>query len=130
LRFVFRWDHLSKLIEFFSYNESGPVLIFLLPAAVLFLLGWLIKYRQVTWLISGYNTASKKEKERYDIDKLCKYMGNFIFILASILLVMAIAAIFFDKYIDIIIPIGYSVFVVVIVCGLVYLNTGKRVLKD
>lgn len=105
-------------------------MIFLIPAAILILLGWLIKYRQVTWLISGYNTASKKEKERYDIDKLCKYMGNFIFILASILLMMAIAIILFNRNINIVIPIGYSVFVVVIVCGLVYLNTGKRVLKE
>lgn len=130
MHFVFGWDQLAELFEFFSNNESGPVLIFLLPAALLVLLGWLIKYRQVTWLISGYNTASKKEKERYDIDKLCKYMGNFIFILASILLMVAIGGIVFARYIDKIISVGFCVFVAVIVCGLVYLNTGKRVLKE
>ncbi|OGO29701.1 MAG: hypothetical protein A2Z16_08470 [Chloroflexi bacterium RBG_16_54_18] len=66
---------MAELFEFFKNNERVPVLVYVLPAIVLYLLGWLIKYKKVTWLISAYNTASKKEKERYDVEKLCKYMG-------------------------------------------------------
>jgi len=57
-------------------------------------------------------------------------MGNFIFILASIYLMMAIAGVLFDKYINRIASIGFCVLVAVIVGGLVYLNTGNRVLKE
>lgn len=28
-----------------------------------------------SWLIAGYNTASKKEKEKYDEKKLCRAVG-------------------------------------------------------
>lgn len=105
-------------------------MIYFLPTAVLLIVGWLIKYKKVTWLISGYNTASKQEKQRYDIEKLCKYMGNFIFTLASIFLVMAITSVLFNKYSDRITWIGFGVLVVVMVCGIVYLNTGNRVKKE
>lgn len=105
-------------------------MLFLLPTAVLLFIGWLIKYKKVTWLISGYNTASKQEKERYDIDKLCKYMGNFIFILAGVWFVMAITRILISEYADMIIWIGFGVEAVTIVCGIVYLNTGNRVKKE
>jgi hypothetical protein len=53
---------LTELFEFFSVNEGAPVFIFLLPAAVLILLGWLIKYKKVTWLISGYKLPLKRKK--------------------------------------------------------------------
>ena len=29
-----------------------------------------------SWFISGYNTASNEEKEKYDEKKLCRTMGN------------------------------------------------------
>ena len=121
---------LTELSEYLSTSEIAPAVMFLFPAAVLVLLGWLIKYKKVTWLISGYNTASKKEKERYDVDKLCMHMGNFIFILAGILLLMAFAGIVFVSETDTVISIGFCILFAVIVAGLVYLNTGKRVLKD
>ena len=104
-------------------------MIFFFPTAVLLIVGWLIKYKKVTWLISGYNTASKQEKQQYDIDKLCKYMGNFIFILAGIFFVMAILSVMISEYSDRIIYIGTGVFVVFTVCGIVFLNTGNRVKK-
>ena len=30
------------------------------------------------WLIAGYNTASKEEKEKYDSKKLCRAVGTFM----------------------------------------------------
>ncbi len=105
-------------------------MIFFSPTAVLILMGWLIKYKKVTWLISGYNTASRQEKERYDIEKLCQYMGNFIFVLAGIFFVMAILSVLFSEYSDKITWIGFGVLAVAIVCGIIYLNTGNRVTKE
>lgn len=104
-------------------------MIFFFPTTILLIIGWMIKYKKVTWLISGYNTASKHEKQRYDIEKLCKYMGNFIFILAGIFFMMAITSILIREYYESIAWIGFGVLAVAIVCGIVYLNTGNRVKK-
>jgi hypothetical protein len=97
---------------------------------LLLIIGWLIKYKKVTWLISGYNTSSKQEKQQYDIEKLCKHVGNFIFILAGIFFMMAIASVLSSKYNDSITWIGFGTLAVTIVCGIIYLNTGNRVKKE
>ncbi|WP_319467070.1 DUF3784 domain-containing protein [uncultured Trichococcus sp.] len=104
-------------------------MIFFFPTVMLLIVGWLIKYKKVTWLISGYNTAPREEKQKYDIEKLCKHMGNFIFVLASIFFVMAITSLLFNKHVDTITRFGFGVLIIVTVSGIVYLNTNNRVKK-
>ena len=43
-----------------------------------------------SWFISGYNTASKEEKEKYDEKKLCRTMGLGMSIIAILLLTMGL----------------------------------------
>ena len=71
-------------------------MMYLLPAALLFIIGWLVKYKKITWLISGYNTSNKEKKETYDIDKLTRLFGNFLFLLAVIFVIMATTIIIGD----------------------------------
>ena len=97
---------------------------------LLFTIGYFIKVKKVTWLISGYNTASKEEKVKYDIDKLCHHMGNFIYLLALVWAVMTVFTIIFVKQIAIIMIISTVVFTFVIVGGIIWLNTNNRVKKD
>lgn len=42
------------------------------------------------WLISGYNTASKEEKSKYDEKKLCRVTGIGMAIIAVLILVMGL----------------------------------------
>ncbi len=58
--------------------------ILLLPTIVLTITAILIKYYKCYWLISGYNTSSKKEKEKYNTEGLGNFMGNVLFVLAGI----------------------------------------------
>lgn len=104
-------------------------MIFLLPAGILIVVGWLVKYRQVTWLISGYNTASKEKKKTYDTEKLTRHFGNFMFLLAIPFLVLAVLSEALRPYSDRITILGFAVLAVMIVGGIVYLNTGNRVKK-
>ncbi len=104
-------------------------MIFVVPALLLFVMGYLIKYKRVTWLISGYNTASQAKKETYDLDKLCPLMGNFIFMLASILSIMSLLILIFPRLTDEITIGGISLLAIFGTIGLIYLNTGKRILK-
>ena len=43
-----------------------------------------------SWFISGYNTASKEEKEKYDEKKLCRTMGIGMSIIAILVLTMGL----------------------------------------
>ena len=108
---------------------GGFIMVFSIPAIILFNIGWFIKYKKVTWLISGYNTASNEEKQKYDIEKLSKHMSNFLFVLAGITLVMAIMSFVFSEYSELITWIGFGVLAITIVGGIIYLNTGNRVKK-
>ena len=105
-------------------------MIYLIPAALLFIIGWFVKYKKTTWLISGYNTASKEKKEMYDIDKLTRLVGNFIFVLAIIFVIMAVVTIIIGGYKDVVTYVGFGVLAVTIIIGVVFLNTGGRVKKD
>lgn len=104
-------------------------MLFLFVAGVLALIGWLVKYRQVTWLISGYNTASKETKATYDTARLTRLFGNFMFALAVPFLVLAILNVLLGPLSDTTTVLGSAVFAVMVVAGLVYLNTENRVKK-
>lgn len=104
-------------------------MVFFFPAGLLLLIGWLIKYKKATWLISGYNTSSREEKQKYDVEKLCKYMGNFLFSLSSLLIIMAIAVSLASNYENEITTFGFVVFVITLIIGIIYLNTGNRLKK-
>ena len=45
-----------------------------------------IKFFKWHWLIAGYNTMSKKEQENVDAEGLGNFMGNWLFVLAGLLL--------------------------------------------
>lgn len=105
-------------------------MIYLGTALILLIVGWLIKYKKATWLISGYNTASKAKKNEYDVEKLTKAMGNFMFVFCGIFLVMAVVSLLFPEKADGITIIGFVVVTVALIGGVLYLNTGNRVKKQ
>lgn len=39
------------------------------------------------WFISGYNTASKEEKEKYDAKKLCRTVGTGMAVITILLII-------------------------------------------
>lgn len=50
------------------------------------LLGILIKYGKLYFLIAGYNTLSKEEKEKYDVDGIATVFRNTMFGMAIIMI--------------------------------------------
>jgi hypothetical protein len=56
--------------------------------AILFIvLGILIKYGKMYFLIAGYNTMPKEEKEKYDVDGIANVFRNVMFGMAFIIIV-------------------------------------------
>lgn len=60
-------------------------------AGLFIFMGIGIKYFRWYFLISGYNTMSKKQKENVDTEGLGKLMGNFSFVMAALILISGIA---------------------------------------
>ena len=103
---------------------------YFIAAALLAVMAWLVKYKKVTWLISGYNTASTEEQQKYDVDKLCRYYGNFLFVLTAIMLIMAILSVLLPAYLALITWIGLAVLLITLVAGIALMNTNNRVKKN
>lgn len=105
-------------------------MVFYVPALILLVIAYFIKFKKVTWLVSGYNTSSKKSKEKYDLEKLCRLMGNFVFGLSFILFILASAMTLIPDQEEMLLLVGLAVLALYSLIGLLYLNTGRRVLKE
>ena len=100
---------------------------------IMSLLGLLIIVIAVFWLLgrgafllAGYNTMSKEEKEKYDEKSLCKFMGKIILPIGVLTPSIAIGGIYGIDWIG----GAYIAFVIVIIVfALVYCNTGNRFRK-
>ena len=58
----------------------------MIGVAILFIsLGVLVKYGKMYWLIAGYNTMSKEEKEKYNIERIANVFRNGMFGMALII---------------------------------------------
>lgn len=90
------------------------------------ILGVTIRAFNLSWLIAGYNTASEEEKAKYDEKKLTKYAGNMLTASSLVLIISGLIFSFYDE------PlyafwISWGLFLLVIIAGLAYINTGNRV---
>jgi len=60
----------------------------MIAVALLFIvLGVLIKYGKMYFLIAGYNTMSKEEKEKYDIERIATVFRNAMFGMAIVIII-------------------------------------------
>ena len=84
------------------------------------ILGIVFSKGKGAFLIAGYNTASKAEKQKTDEKKLCKFMGRLMFLLAACWLVIASSEIFKALWL---LWVGLCLFFAVCVSGVIYMNT-------
>lgn len=104
------------------------IILFIAPI-VLWILAIVIGTGKANFLIAGYNTASKKEKEMIDEKALAKFMGKFLFFLGLIQLVMPMASILELNNFGAILTCTNIIFFIVTIGGVIYMNTGKRFQK-
>jgi hypothetical protein len=64
---------------------NGPIWVGWLLVGILAILSIVLLMGKGSFLIAGYNTASKKEKERYDQKKLCRVIGTGLGIMTVIM---------------------------------------------
>jgi len=103
--------------------------MFILPL-IFVVLGVLLRFGKASFLICGYNTSSKQEKEKYDEKALCNFAGNLLFVLAGILLLTAVAEGFNPDYLAHIKVIAATLIVLLAIVAAIYANTGNRFKKQ
>lgn len=86
-------------------------------------LGVMIKYFKWSWLIAGYNTSSKEEKEKYDEIALCRYIGNLMFALGALIFISALGTHLEHSWL---VTTSWIFFSAVIIIAVIYANTGNR----
>lgn len=75
-------------------------------------------------LIAGYNTASPEEKAKYDEKALCHTMGGMMFACAACFGVLMVSDILKSLAL---MWVGIVSFFIVIVGGVIYMNTSNKV---
>ena len=76
----------------------------------------------MTYLIAGYNIASKKEKNKYDEDKLVYYIGNLLMIASLILILPVILHFAFFSFEAKIFFASWMAFIISTIAGVIYIN--------
>ena len=70
--------------------SSGPDWVVWIVFVIFAVLSIVLLSGHGSWVISGYNTASKEEKEKYDEKKLCRTMGIGMSIISILILIMGL----------------------------------------
>lgn len=56
--------------------SNGPDWVFYIVLALLAAMSLLLLLGKGSWLIAGYNTASEKDRQKYDEKRLCRVIGG------------------------------------------------------
>ncbi|EJO5347424.1 DUF3784 domain-containing protein [Clostridium botulinum] len=94
--------------------------------ALFVLLGIILSMGKGFFLIAGFNTMSKEEKEKYDVVSLCKFMGKVMFIIAFCVILFLLSDIYEIKAIF---YVGLILFFITVIFTLIYTSTGDRFKK-
>ena len=94
----------------------------ILMIALFILLGIMLSLGKWSFLIAGFNTMTKEEKEKYDVMSLCKFMGKLMFIIAFCITLFTLSDIFMMK---ILFNIGTVILIVSIIFTIIYISISQ-----
>lgn len=95
-------------------------------AIVSFVIGILIKYKKAAWLIAGYNTASPKDRDNFNIPVLCRVAGNFAFFQSFYWAALAALCLVFPPFVPHIMVVGCALSPILLLLGINYINANGR----
>lgn len=96
-----------------------------LAGGILLIIGLINLTGKATFMIAGYNTMSPGQQARRDIKKISRFLGWMLIICALVLIIGGVFSqwgVFSNKSI----MISWGLFLVIIPCGVVYMNMSKR----
>jgi hypothetical protein len=102
------------------------MIVEILIVGLLVLFGIILSMGKGSFIIAGFNTMSKEEKEEYNVVSLCKFMGKAMFMFAFCVLLIVLSGIF---TMNVLFYIGLALIFIEIVFLIIYSNTGNRFKK-
>ena len=109
---------MAAALFFFDLGADGTYLLICLFTSMFMLVLGLVVYMGGAMLLAGYNTMSKEQQAKYNIDEITSFMGMFMTIISIIA--------FFMMFYFVLVAVFVGATVVVII----YLNAGKRFRAD
>ncbi|UOE95750.1 DUF3784 domain-containing protein [Alkalihalobacillus sp. LMS39] len=94
---------------------------------IFLVLGIILSTGRGGFLIAGYNTMPKEEKENIDTVALCKFMGKMMFAFSFSLVLWIISDIYEIRWLF---TFGLLIVFILVIFTLVYVNTGHRFKKE
>ena len=95
----------------------------ILMLCLFILIGIMLSLGKWSFLIAGFNTMSKEEKEKYDVISLCKFVGKIMFVIAFSILLLILSDVL---KMNILVNIGVAIIISSVIFAVVYANTGNR----
>ena len=104
----------------------GAIVFVIFIIGVFILFGIILSLGKGSFLIAGFNTMTKEEKEKYDVISLCKFFGKAMFSFDFCITLFLLSELLEMK---ILFNIGLALFFAITLFVLVYSNTGNRFKK-
>ena len=95
----------------------------ILMVCLFILIGIMLSLGKWSFLIAGFNTMSKEEKEKYDVISLCKFTGKIMFVVAFSIALFILSDILM---MPILLNIGVVIIISSVIFAVIYANTGNR----
>lgn len=92
------------------------------------LLGFLMLRFKLVNLVAGYNTASPKEKQKYDKNRLANYTGILMIGIGTVLVLGALLYLLLRQWL--VLSISWGLFVAMTLGAIIYINISKCCYKD
>lgn len=89
-------------------------------------LGIIFSFGKGAFLIAGFNTLEKEERDKYDVPSLCRFMGKLMFLIAFCIGLLTLSDMLFNRMLY---YLGNLLLIGCIVLAIVYMNTGDRFKK-
>lgn len=109
-----------------SDNDMVGLIITIILGCIILAISIALILGRGSFLIAGYNTLSKAQKERYDAKALCRFLGKILLPIGVFLPLVAVGGIFHIGWLSAL--YGFMVAVLVIF-ALIYCNTNGRFYK-
>lgn len=99
------------------------LIVHLAFVALFCVLGAILMRGKGAFLIAGYNTSSPQEKAVYNEKALCRAVGAMMFAIAGCFLISGIGSYF---RLLVLAWAGYTLLLIVVIVGMIFVNTSKR----
>lgn len=96
----------------------------ILAGTIVLFLGIIIRAFNASGLIAGYNTAPAEERAKYDEERLTGFVGAMLIVASATLLAGGLLAVAGAP--GFVAGASWPLFLVIIIGGVVYMNTGER----